>query len=141
MNIKYNYQLHPLESLFESFFAPVVRKEFKQSCSQPSSFLSSSQNNDINISIEQNLLKLEVLVPGLSKRDLELSYSEGAISLTSKIPPKVPVDISKKERDIDMKIELPKEWNLSSATANVKDGILVIHIPRKEIEKRIIKIA
>ena len=134
MNINHKYQLNPLDSILESLFSPLIRKE--AFASNGNSVHNYSQNPIVKVSEDESFLRLDILVPGWSRNELELEYLDGLLWLKGK-PQK---DASQKnpsyEEKLDIKLEVPKEWNLTKSSAKLTNGILTVKVPQKVIAKR-----
>ena len=136
MNIKHKYQLNPIDSFLESFFTVGLRKENKISEKKSSSWLNSYERPTIKAFEKKNELELQIFVPGWSRKELDLRLSEGFLELTG-LPNKDFNDCSLFGRSkLDLTIQIPTDWNLNTARAKLKDGILLIKISRKKIEQR-----
>ena len=130
MKINPKYQVNPLESIFESFFSPLGRVNDLQELNEFEA-IKYFQNPALKVSEEESLMRLDILLPGWSRNELELGYSEGLLTLIGK-PQKISEQIkSVPVCNLEINLKVPEGWNVSKANAKLTDGILTIKIPQK----------
>lgn len=120
-----------MDRIFENFFGeklPVFKEEFE--------FVPS-----VDVSETDNEVIVKATVPGVDKKDLNVTISENSISIKGEV---------KKEKEEKKKnyyrqeisygafsrvIPLPVEVKSEEAKANLKDGVLEIVVPKSEKAK------
>lgn len=80
-------------------------------------------------------MRVDVLVPGWSKNELELGYKDGFLFLRSNSNGEKVEQKKILASELDIRMEIPSGWDVPQASAKLADGILTIRIPRKAIEK------
>ncbi len=125
MNINKNYQLHPLEDCLESFFSPLTRID--DVLPNPFSGISESK---IRFREAEKLLFIEFIVPGWSKSDLELSFSNRDIRLSGKRKEVAGDCEDCLENDFRLSVRISSDWKIEKCSAKLLDGILKVQIPR-----------
>ncbi len=136
MNIKHQYKLNHYNSLFESFFPTMMRNEIKLNELTSPIVLKYFEEPQIQFFEEDTFLSINVMVPGWTKNELKLDASENFLTLIG-----VPLKRSNAEkhelvRNLDLKIKIPHQWNLTKVSAKLEDGILKLKIPRKVTPKK-----
>jgi len=118
-----------LKSFSDDFFNDFFRNDF---ASKPS----------VNIIDDENKTKLEMLVPGMNKKDFKININDGVINISSE---------SETKSDNSSENFIRKEWTKNSfsrsfilnddydeenISASYKDGILEITLPKIEVKKK-----
>jgi HSP20 family protein len=118
-----------LKSFSDDFFNDFFRNDF---ISKPS----------VNIIDDENKTKLEMLVPGMNKKDFKININDGVINISSE---------SETKSDNSSENFIRKEWTKNSfsrsfilnddydeenISASYKDGILEITLPKIEVKKK-----
>ena len=118
-----------LKSFSDDFFNDFFRNDFT---SKPS----------VNIIDDDNKTKLEMLVPGMNKKDFKININDGIINISSE---------SETISDNSSENFIRREWGKSSfsrsfvlnddydeenISASYKDGILEIVLPKIEVKKK-----
>ena len=95
----------------------------------------------VNIIDGDSIFKVEIIVPGLNKTDFELGIDNNILTVNYKIEP-TKDEGSEKFTHHEFKLEsfkrtftLPKTINQDEITAEYKDGILNISLPKNEEAK------
>ena len=82
-----------------------------------------------------DVYKLDIVMPGMTKEDIDLTFKEGVLTIKCK------KQVSEKEQDfLGIRSEqsfrnYPKGVDAERVTAEMKDGVLSIVLPKKETEK------
>ncbi|MEK9772263.1 MAG: Hsp20 family protein [Opitutae bacterium] len=134
MKINHQYQVNPEGSIFDSFLTPLFRKESNLSFLN-SSVYHNAHNPVVKVSGEDSNMRVDVLVPGWSKNELELGYKDGFLFLSSNSNGEKVEQKKILASELDIRMEIPSGWDVPQASAKLADGILTIRIPRKAIEK------
>lgn len=75
-----------------------------------------------SVAIEDDNLIMEFEVPGLSKKDLNVKVENNVLSVSG----------CTKDRSFDESYKLSNVWDTTEVSAEAKNGILTITIPKKE---------
>ena len=99
----------------------------------------------VNIKEREKDFQIEMLVPGLSKKEIEISLDERILSVVAKTAQQPIADDEKFTRkefalgEFTRRFTLPEEVVEDSIKAEFKNGILTIKIPRAEKEQKVIR--
>ena len=79
--------------------------------------------------------KLDILMPGLTKKDIDLSFKEGTLTIkcVKKVSEKDQSFYGTKTEQVFR--DFPKGINADKITAEMNDGILAIVLPKQESDK------
>lgn len=97
---------------------------------------------DSDLSETDNEYYLMVDLPGMSKKDIEVSYQNKRLTISGerKLEEKETTkDLLRKERyhgRFLRSFTLPEEIKEENIKANFKDGVLTVKIPKSEVQKR-----
>ena len=95
----------------------------------------------VNIRENENSYVLELAVPGIDKKDLKIDINEDVLTITSETKSETEENrdgYSRKEFSYSSfcrSFYIPENTNREKITANCKDGVLVIELPKQEEEK------
>ena len=130
--VKFNRQspTHGFDRLFEDFFSndffkPVFRE-------------SGNMMPSANISESDKSYQIELVVPGLEKGDFEIQLDQNVLSIKGERS-NTKEDVNYKTREFNFQsfqrsFKLPKEIFGEKIKAAYENGILIIDIPKKEIQ-------
>lgn len=100
----------------------------------------------INISEKKTSFVIEIVIPGISKKDVAIEVEENILKVSSKISDEVPAEDTIKylRKDFDSKnfirkFTLPQIIDIENINATHNDGILSISLPKKVEEKAVKK--
>jgi HSP20 family protein len=136
-SVKYNQEpLFPVFSnLFENFFGKDI---FEVANKVATGFSTPS----VNVKENKDDYKVEVAAPGLSKEDFKVEVENNLLKISSK---KESTQETQEEgkytrrefsyQSFERSFALPNTANVEQIVANYTDGILNIHIPKKETSK------
>jgi len=79
------------------------------------------------MSVEDDVLTMEFEVPGLSKKDIKVQADENHRELS--------IEGENEKRTFNKKYKLSEEWNIKKTSAEVKDGILKVFVPKVDEKK------
>ena len=125
--IKNNHNLNNIESFLDRFFSDSIYN-----------YNNYVSNIDYNYSYDEDNYYIELALPGLDKKDINMNVVDNYLHL----------DYKSKEKDnsnfwnqsFNKKIKLPTNINLDTISAQLKNGILSIVIERIKIESKMKKI-
>ena len=89
-----------------------------------------------NLLEDDNSYKLEIQVPGLTKKDISITSESGYLSISSKTEDKFKVDNKTYLRrefyntEIELDYRLPDNIDMGNIKAKVENGILGIEVPK-----------
>ncbi len=89
-----------------------------------------------NLLEDDNSYKLEIQVPGLTKKDIYMTADRGYLSIGSKVEDKFKVDNKTYLRrefyntELELDYRLPENIDIDNIKAKVENGILGIEIPK-----------
>lgn len=94
----------------------------------------------LNIWEEGELLKVEVEIPGVKLEDVEVSFDKGELTIKGekKVELKESATLHRRERlagSFTRTMTIPWEIKADEVTADLKDGILTISLPKAEAAK------
>jgi HSP20 family protein len=78
-----------------------------------------------SMKIDNDALRVEFNVPGLSKDDFKIMVEDTILVIDGK----------SQSRRFFKKYNVSDDWDVTKTSANVENGILTITIPKKEIQK------
>lgn len=124
--------LRRLESrLFEPFFRfPYLSEEMQ----------SSSWNPPVDVLEETDRILVKVEVPGVSEKDLRVTFEDGLLSVSGERQFERKDDrnyhrIERAYGSFTRTFSMPRSVDASQITANYRNGVLEIEIPKKEESK------
>jgi len=125
--IKNNHNLNNIDSFLDRFFSDSIYN-----------YNNYVSNIDYNYSYDEDNYYIELALPGLDKKDINMNVVDTYLHL----------DYKSKEKDnsnfwnqsFNKKIQLPTNINLDTISAQLKNGILSIVIERIKIESKMKKI-
>ena len=125
--IKNNHNLNNIDSFLDRFFSDSIYN-----------YNNYVSNIDYNYSYDEDNYYIELALPGLDKKDININVLDNYLCL----------DYERKEKDnsnfwnqsFNKKIKLPTNINLDTISAQLKNGILSIVIERIKIESKMKKI-
>lgn len=129
MNIRRRNELFP--NLFEHFFNDSDRFHANFRTDIPS----------VNVAEDENLFRIEVAAPGFDREDFDVKVHKDTLTISGE---KKQAEDNEKERytrrEFDYKsfkraFTLPKTSDAEKISANYKDGILYIELPKREEAK------
>lgn len=96
----------------------------------------------VNILEAEDNYELQLSLPGLNREDVTISQKDNILSLKADKPFEKKEGYSYhrlefKDIKLDRKFELPSEVDMEGITANMKDGILTIELPKRAKEEYI----
>ena len=77
--------------------------------------------------------KLDILMPGITKKDIDLTFKEGVLNIKCKVSEKDQAFYGTKTEQVFR--DFPKGINADKISAEMTDGILAIVLPKSESEK------
>ena len=104
----------------------------------------------VNVRETEKSFELEVAVPGLKKKDINIDLNENLLTISSKIKEEsgeVKDDFKRREfsyASFERSFTIPEDTDENKIEAKHEDGVLFITIPKKEEKptiKKLIKIA
>ena len=118
-----------LKSFSDDFFNDFFRNDF---ISKPS----------VNIIDEENKTKLEMLVPGMNKKDFKINIDDGVINISSES--ETTSDNSSEnfirrewsKRSFSRSFVLNDDYDEENISASYKNGVLEITLPKIEVKKK-----
>ncbi len=93
-----------------------------------------------NITESNDEFNLVIALPGISKKDIEMSVEKGLLKVKANSETKEDSQYLRKEFDytaFDRKFRLPKTINPEGISAKMEKGILTITLPKKEEAKEL----
>jgi len=78
-----------------------------------------------NMKLEDDVLSIEFDVPGLSKKDISVTIKENVLSIIGE----------NDSRTFNKSYKISEDLDVSKTTAETKDGVLTISIPKLEEKK------
>lgn len=78
-----------------------------------------------NMKVEDDLLSMEFDVPGLSKKDISVTFEDNILSIIGETD----------SRTFNKSYKISEDWDVVKTTAETKDGVLTISIPKLEEKK------
>ena len=78
-----------------------------------------------NMKVEDDVLTMEFDVPGLSKKDIKIKVEDTVLSIEG----------DNEKRTFNKRYNIQEDWDVTKTSANVKDGVLTILIPKVEDKK------
>lgn len=78
-----------------------------------------------NMKVEDDVLTMEFDVPGLSKKDIKIKVEDTVLSIEG----------DNEKRTFNKRYNIQEDWDVVKTSANVKDGVLTILIPKVEEKK------
>lgn len=83
------------------------------------------QRETRNMSIDNDVLTMEFDVPGLSKKDINVKVEDTILSIEG----------DNEKRTFNKRYNIQEDWDVSKTSASVKDGVLIVSIPKVEEKK------
>jgi HSP20 family protein len=129
-NPRFNYPVNMMDEVFNSFF----NNDYAPKCdAMPAT----------NVFEKEDGFKLEVLLPGFNKEDLQLSVNNSVLTIKvekeeKKEEPKKEFKYFRREfetMNFEKQYRLPKSVDAEKIIAKFENGILNIEIPKKEKEE------
>jgi len=78
-----------------------------------------------NMKVDNDVLTMEFDVPGLSKKDIKVNVEDTVLSIEG----------DNEKRTFNKRYNIQEDWDVAKTSANVKDGVLTIAIPKVEEKK------
>lgn len=125
--IKNNQRLETIDSLLDRFFSDSIYN-----------YNNSISNLDYNYSSDENNYYIELALPGLEKKDINLNISENFLFLNYESKDEENTSFWKKS--FNRRIKLPANIDAETISAQLKNGILSIIIKRMKEESNMRKI-
>tara|TARA_B100001250_G_scaffold231526_1_gene198732 strand:+ start:26 stop:424 length:399 start_codon:yes stop_codon:yes gene_type:complete len=125
--IKNNQRLETIDSLLDRFFSDSIYNHNN-----------SISNLDYNYSSDENNYYIELALPGLEKKDVNLNISENFLFLNYESKDEENTSFWKKS--FNRRIKLPANIDVETISAQLKNGILSIVIKRVKEESNMRKI-
>ena len=125
--IKNNQRLETIDSLLDNFFSESIYNNHH-----------SVSNLDYNYSCDEDNYYIELVLPGLDKKDINLNISDNFLFLNYES--KDNENTSFWKQSFNRRIKLPANIDLNTISAQLKNGILSIIIKRVKEECNMKKI-
>lgn len=137
---RYSANQNLVDQLFNDFWKNDYHENYLQNCrNTPAS----------NVFETDNEFKIELLLPGFSKKDLQMNYHNNL--LTIKVEKEENVEKNEEYKyvhrefgayNFEKSYRIPKSVNAEKITAEFKNGVLNVHLPKKEeaVEKAPVEI-
>jgi HSP20 family protein len=96
----------------------------------------------VNISEKENLFLVEVSAPGLNKENFKIEAEAGVLSISSEDKEEKKEETTKISRrefrygSFSRSFTLPENINTEEISARYENGILSVHLPKKEAETK-----
>lgn len=130
-NPRYNVNRNLVDELYNSFLKNDVHENYVQNCSkQPATNVFETEAN----------FKIEVLLPGFTKEDLQMNYHKNL--LTIKVNKEQKEDNAQEDYkyshrefgtfNFEKQFKVPESVNVEAIDAKFENGILKILLPKKE---------
>ena len=129
-NPRYNANRVLVDELFNNFFKNDYHESYGNNCSsKPAS----------NVFETENEFKIEVLLPGYKKEDVQLNYQNNL--LTIKVENEIKEEKSEEFKfahrefgavNFEKQYRIPKSVNDEKISAKFENGVLLIELPKKE---------
>jgi HSP20 family molecular chaperone IbpA len=140
MKINKNHTQYSLSHIFDSFLG-AYGQELRFLQGPPD--LNVQMNLEMNYHEEKNRLKIEFILPGYSRDEVELQVSDNLLKIQTKSK------IGEKNKDDSLvqtkfrqSFQIPNYYDSSKVTAKLQNGILEVYLPKKVLSKaRLIKIS
>ena len=121
-----------MNRFFEDFFGrPMVKTEWSEGAWHPSVDISENKDN----------LIIQAEMPGMNKEEIEISLHQGSLIISGERKEETKEEDSEASRSerffgrFQRALELPKPVDPNKVTANYKDGILTVTLPKTEESK------
>ena len=128
-NPRYNANRVLVDELFSNFFKNDYHEDYAKSCgSKPAT----------NVFETENEFKIEVLLPGFTKEDLQLNIHNNLLTIkVEKEKEEKPEEFKYAHRefgavDFEKQYRLPKSVDVEKIAAKFENGVLNIELPKKE---------
>ena len=131
MKVDQNSLMPKFSSLWEDFFGKnIMEPNWRQDVSMPA----------VNIEEKDNAFEVALAVPGMQHHDFKIEVNNGVLSISSKKEDKH----EEKDKEgrytrrefryhtFNRSFTLPETIDEDKITAEYKDGILTVHLPKKE---------
>lgn len=92
----------------------------------------------LNIATSQKAVDIHVFVPGVQASDLEVQIEKGVLTISGEraprpVPEQAAVHIDERfSGRFRRVVSLPDDVDAQAVTASYRDGVLALHVPRKE---------
>lgn len=118
-------------------YAPTHLVRNKRRKEKPNIFF---RNNPLTNILETNdQYGIQVALPGLQKNQIHIDLDDNILRISSSVDHEIKAKFVRKEYDyssIAKLFKLPDTIDQSAITANLEDGVLYIHLPKKEEAKK-----
>ena len=133
----------PFDDFFfgwEPFLAPVLRSEDQVASKRAASSSMKPYTPILSADLVENesAYQVHVDLPGVNKADLDVSFHEGIMTIRAErkeVQDSETDKVRKIERSygkVQRSIRLPKNVNPARAEASLKDGVLLVSIPKSD---------
>jgi HSP20 family protein len=137
MKINKNLNPYSLTNVFDSFLNS-WDQELRYANKLPN--LEFKENFEQNYYEDENMLSIEIILPGYSKGEIKLQADGNFLSLETKDQKNVGNN-SQVRAKFKKSIQIPEQCDNSKISANLNNGILKISLPKKIMPKpKVIKI-
>jgi HSP20 family protein len=137
MKINKNLNPYSLTNVFDSFLNS-WDQELRYANKLPN--LEFKENFEQNYYEDENMLNIEIILPGYSKGEIKLQADGNFLSLETKDQKNVGNN-SQVRAKFKKSIQIPEQCDNSKISANLNNGILKISLPKKIMPKpKVIKI-
>lgn len=95
---------------------------------------------------DESEIKMRFDMPGLSKDDVKVSVEDGALVIRGERKKAEGKDddndawSSRSYSSYDTRLQLPDNCEMDKITAELKDGVLYISIPKKQVDRKVIDV-
>lgn len=119
---------YPIRSIFDEFFTPTLWEDFPTVSSTPSA----------NVWEEDDTVHVEMAVPGVKKEDIDITITKDTVSISGSRKEEEKEDDKKKyyyksmESSFEQRFNLPTLVDSDSSTAELKDGVIHLTLPKAE---------
>lgn len=86
---------------------------------------------DYTVSKKDDHLEISLDLPGVKLEDLELSFDKNVINVRGR----------RDNREVKRSIVVDSSYDLSTATGNLKDGVLTVRVKRSKVVSRLIPVS
>ncbi len=139
MKINKNHTQYSLTHIFDSFLGSYGQElRFLQDLPD----LNVKKKLEMNYYEEEKRLKIEFILPGYSRDEVELQVSNNLLKIETKSKTeKKSKDDSLVQAKFKQSFQIPNYYDSSKVTAKLQNGILEVYLPKKVLSKpRLIKI-
>ncbi|KAJ3679880.1 hypothetical protein LUZ60_016158 [Juncus effusus] len=140
------YEISPFEGLVDAYFE---MRSVRQMLETVDTFLDetmsfpgvlSEARTPWELQEDEFNFKMRFDVPGLSKEELKVSLEDDELVINGEPNNEEGEEFGRRESVYEMRVELPDEADKDNVKAKLKNGVLVVNIPKRKMDRNVVHV-